>query len=60
MAVWVTATGILLGMLLPGQRTVLGRCGMFMLLLPTGWFIFFALSIAFDTAQFAPDNLTAD
>jgi hypothetical protein len=55
MAVWVVATVILLAMLLSGQRTVLGHWGILMLLLPTGWFMFIALSPAFDTAQYADD-----
>ncbi|MEM7110935.1 MAG: hypothetical protein AAF614_00780 [Chloroflexota bacterium] len=53
MAVWVIATVILLAMLLSGQRSVLGRWGIVMLLLPTGWFIFFALSPTFATASYA-------
>jgi len=40
-------------MLLTGQKEVLGRRGIFMLLLPTGWFIFVVLSPNFDTIRFA-------
>ena len=53
MAVWVIATVILLAMLLSGQRSVLGRWGIVMLLVPTGWFIFFALSPSFANAWYA-------
>jgi len=53
MAIWVIATVILLAMLLSGQRSVLGRQGIMMLLIPTGWFIFFALSPNFATAPYA-------
>ena len=40
-------------MLLSGQGAVLGRWGILMLILPTGWFMFMALSPAFDTTRFA-------
>ena len=53
MAVWVIATVILLAIMLSDQRSVLGRWGVVMLLLPTGWFIFFALSPAIATAWYA-------
>ena len=53
MAVWVIATVILLAMLLSGQRSVLGRWGIGMLLMPTAWFIFFALSPNFANAWYA-------
>jgi len=53
MAVRVIATVILLAMLLSGQKEVLGRWGIFMLLLPTAWFIFVALSPKFNTIRFA-------
>ena len=53
MAVWVIATVILLAMLLSDQRSVLGRWGIGMLLVPTGWFIFFALSPSFGDAWYA-------
>ena len=53
MAVWVIATVILLAMLLSGQREILGRWGVLMLLLPTGWFIFMALSPTFAAASYA-------
>lgn len=53
MAVWVIASVILLGLFLSGQREVLGRWGTLALLLPTGWFIFFALSPFFANAAYA-------
>ena len=53
MAVWVIATVILLGIVLSGQRSALGKWGILMLLLPTAWFIFFAISPSIANAWYA-------